>query len=84
MVELIASRLLIPVLPIMIDEVWSHHQNSGEAGVSKDISGSKLLAPSLCSGIKGQHDKGDEGLCFRGTKLNSIFIIAEVTFIKLK
>ncbi|GKA45603.1 reverse transcriptase domain-containing protein [Tanacetum coccineum] len=28
------------------DEVWSHHQNSGEAGVSKDISGSELLAPS--------------------------------------
>ncbi|GJZ85625.1 reverse transcriptase domain-containing protein, partial [Tanacetum coccineum] len=27
---------------------------------------------------------GDEGLCSEGTKLNSIFITAEVTFIKLK
>ncbi|GJZ28469.1 hypothetical protein Tco_0573116 [Tanacetum coccineum] len=28
------------------DEVRSHHQNSGEAGMSKDISGPELLAPS--------------------------------------
>nr|GEY64494.1 reverse transcriptase domain-containing protein [Tanacetum cinerariifolium] len=30
--------------------VWTHHQNSEEAGMSKDISGSELLALSLCSG----------------------------------
>ncbi|GJU02474.1 hypothetical protein Tco_1112812 [Tanacetum coccineum] len=45
--------------------VQSHHQNSEEAGVSKDIS-------------------GDEGLSSGGTKLNSVFIIAEVTFTKPK
>ncbi|GKD69455.1 hypothetical protein Tco_1323545, partial [Tanacetum coccineum] len=33
------------------------HQNSEEAGMSKDISGSELLASSLCSGVKGQSDK---------------------------
>ncbi|GKD25785.1 reverse transcriptase domain-containing protein [Tanacetum coccineum] len=31
------------------DEVRSHHQNSEEAGMLKDISGSELLALSLCS-----------------------------------
>ncbi|GJU61116.1 hypothetical protein Tco_1238882 [Tanacetum coccineum] len=45
--------------------VQSHHQNSGEAGVSKDMSGEKTNAPVV-------------------TKLNLIFITAEVTFIKLK
>ncbi|GJW75182.1 hypothetical protein Tco_0134552 [Tanacetum coccineum] len=60
-----------------IPKVRSHHQNFGEAGVSKDISGSELLAPSYCSGIKGQSDKGDEGLSSGGTKLNSILITAE-------
>nr|GEV99027.1 reverse transcriptase domain-containing protein [Tanacetum cinerariifolium] len=35
------------------DEVWSHHQNSEEVGISKDISCSGLLAPSLCS----EHDQ---------------------------
>ncbi|GKA83642.1 reverse transcriptase domain-containing protein [Tanacetum coccineum] len=51
-------------------QVRSHHQNSEEAGMSKDISGSELLAPSLCS--------GDEGLSSGGTKLILIFITAEV------
>ncbi|GKG02232.1 hypothetical protein Tco_0306937, partial [Tanacetum coccineum] len=51
-----------------------------EAGVSKDISGSELLAPSYCSCIKGQSDKGDEGLSSGGTKLNSVLITTEVTF----
>ncbi|GKD30793.1 retrovirus-related pol polyprotein from transposon TNT 1-94 [Tanacetum coccineum] len=32
--------------PKEVDEVWSHHQNSIEAGMSKDISGPELLAPS--------------------------------------
>ncbi|GJX20089.1 reverse transcriptase domain-containing protein [Tanacetum coccineum] len=41
----------------MWDKVRSHHQNSGEAGMSKDISGSELLASSYCSGIKRQSDK---------------------------
>ncbi|GJS94834.1 hypothetical protein Tco_0801802 [Tanacetum coccineum] len=27
-------------------QVWSHHQNSKEAGVSKDTSGPESLAPS--------------------------------------
>ncbi|GJX77578.1 hypothetical protein Tco_0324389 [Tanacetum coccineum] len=39
-------------------QVQSHPQNSEEAGMSKDISGSELLAPSLCSGVEGQTDKG--------------------------
>ncbi|GJR43151.1 hypothetical protein Tco_1311254 [Tanacetum coccineum] len=33
-----------------IDEVQSHHQNFREAGMSKDISGPELLAPSYRSG----------------------------------
>ncbi|GJR83150.1 zinc finger, CCHC-type containing protein [Tanacetum coccineum] len=50
-------------------QVQSHHQNSKEAGVSKDMSGPELLAPSKRS--------GDEGLSSGGTKLISIFITAE-------
>ncbi|GJV16956.1 reverse transcriptase domain-containing protein [Tanacetum coccineum] len=38
-------------------QVRSNHQNSGEAGMSKDRSGSELLAPSKCNGIKGKSDK---------------------------
>ncbi|GJX28193.1 retrovirus-related pol polyprotein from transposon TNT 1-94 [Tanacetum coccineum] len=37
--------------------VRSNHQNSGKVGVSKDRSGSKLLAPSKRSSIKGQSNK---------------------------
>ncbi|GKC64039.1 hypothetical protein Tco_1096637 [Tanacetum coccineum] len=36
---------------LKFDKVRSHHQNSEEAGMLKDISGSELLAPSLCNGI---------------------------------
>ncbi|GJQ97446.1 hypothetical protein Tco_0008585 [Tanacetum coccineum] len=46
-------------------QVRRYHQNSEEAGMSKDIS-------------------GDEGLSSGETKLNSIFITAEVTFTKPK
>ncbi|GJV78596.1 hypothetical protein Tco_1514466 [Tanacetum coccineum] len=45
------------------------------------------LASVLSSGnrnSKGQTDKGDEGLSSGGTKLNSIFITAGVTFTKPK
>ncbi|GJV69557.1 hypothetical protein Tco_1485066 [Tanacetum coccineum] len=40
-------------------QVRSNHHNSGEADMSKDRSGSELLAPSKCSGIKGKSDKGN-------------------------
>ncbi|GJY57286.1 hypothetical protein Tco_0456401, partial [Tanacetum coccineum] len=39
------------------DEVRSHHQNSGEAIVSKAISGSELLTSSERISIKRQSDK---------------------------
>ncbi|GKE25846.1 hypothetical protein Tco_1441230 [Tanacetum coccineum] len=32
--------------PKEVDKVWSHHQNSREAGMSKNISGPELLASS--------------------------------------
>ncbi|GJR88919.1 hypothetical protein Tco_0212930 [Tanacetum coccineum] len=32
--------------PDVESEVWSHHQNSREAGMSNDMSGLELLAPS--------------------------------------
>ncbi|GKA43382.1 hypothetical protein Tco_0736106 [Tanacetum coccineum] len=38
--------------------------------------------PKCAVSLRGQSDKGDEGLCTRGTKMNSIFITAKVTFIK--
>ncbi|GKC74452.1 reverse transcriptase domain-containing protein [Tanacetum coccineum] len=57
-------------------QVRRYHQNFEEAGMSKDISGSELLAQSLCSGL------GDEGLSSGETKLDSIFITVEITFTK--
>ncbi|GJX11282.1 hypothetical protein Tco_0201141 [Tanacetum coccineum] len=49
--------------------VRSHHQNSKEAGMSKDISGSELLAPSLCSarrrGNKLQRNQVDPDIHYR-------------------
>ncbi|GJU69533.1 hypothetical protein Tco_1255792 [Tanacetum coccineum] len=38
--------------------VQSNRENSGEAGMSMDMSGPESLAPSYHSGIKGQPDKG--------------------------
>ncbi|GKA45452.1 reverse transcriptase domain-containing protein [Tanacetum coccineum] len=65
-------------------EVQSHHQNSEEAGVSKDISGDE---GSSSGGTKLNSsfitaELGDERLSSGVTKLNSIFITPEVTFTK--
>ncbi|GKF32774.1 hypothetical protein Tco_0102572, partial [Tanacetum coccineum] len=40
--------------------------------------------PGRANDVLSYFKLGDKGLCSEGTKLNSIFITAEVTFIKLK
>nr|GEU75306.1 zinc finger, CCHC-type [Tanacetum cinerariifolium] len=59
-------------------QVRSHHQNSKEAGVSKEMLVLELLALSNAAVPKENPKKlGDEGLCSGGTMLNLIFIIVE-------
>nr|GEV37159.1 integrase, catalytic region, zinc finger, CCHC-type, peptidase aspartic, catalytic [Tanacetum cinerariifolium] len=65
------------------NQVWSHPQNSREAGVSKDMSGPELIAPSRihtlrrANSVLSYFQLGDEELSSRRTKLNYIFITAE-------
>ncbi|GKA51610.1 hypothetical protein Tco_0744806 [Tanacetum coccineum] len=58
-------------------------KRSGDVDLSKDKSGPESPPEFQRSWCVEGH-LGDEGLCSGGTKLNSIFITAEVTFIKLK